>query len=189
MNLEFRLSSQVPSSDFDSLCEILNKNWSHLKVTPDILKKRFASGSLFIVAYYENKPCGLLETISLKTGKNLTLIPINYDDLTNNGNWKSPVPNEDTLILVDITVDQSFSGQGLGSKMMEYSLDYLAANTAYFYMLTYTPSDPKAIAWHIKNGAKDTRYTLKNARIGHLIEDVRIMDYSLRIRELRNLNL
>src|SRR3989344_3075526 len=99
MNLEFKLSSSVPYSDYDALCNILNKNWSHIKVTPEMMKKRFSSGSIFLIAYSENKPCGILETVAIKTERNLTLIPNTYDLLTNNGEWKIPVANSDTLIL------------------------------------------------------------------------------------------
>ena len=188
MNLEFKLSSQVPDSDFNALCEILNKNWSHLKVTPEIMKKRFASGSLFLITYYENKPCGILETIALKTNRNLTLIPNNYNLLTNNGNWLPQAMNADTLILVDITIDQSFAGKGLGSKIIEHSLNYLAENTIYQYIFTYTPNEPNVIAWHMKNGAKDSRYNIQKARVGHKVEDVIVMDYSPKIKELRDLS-
>ena len=123
-----------------------------------------------------------------KTNRNLTLIPNNYNLLTNNGNWLPPAMNADTLILADITIDQSFAGKGLGSKIIEHSLNYLAENTIYQYIFTYTPNEPNVIAWHMKNGAKDSGYNIQKARVGHKVEDVMLMDYSPKIKELRDLS-
>ncbi len=175
---------------------MLNKSWS-TNLMPSELNKRLKRGSLFFlvndiateedIAYLkecnikihkENITVGLVEAIDANTYGNYDNIPKDYDLLTNNKQWRSPIAYSDTIILADITLLKTRRGGDLGRQLMEYTLRTIKNERSYKYIFSYTPNIEKIKDWHEKLGAKDTKYIIKNARPWSDSKDVNMMDYS-----------
>ncbi len=183
--LEFRLYPES-EKDFDIIASILNKTWASLiEVTPEIIKKRLGSGSLFIFGYKEDLPISVLETVGIKTKGIFDNVPKTYNRLTNNGLWLPPSENADTIMLVDIT--SGIRCDGVGTAMIDFSLEYIAKKTYYKHAWTYTPNQDMPVKWHINRGAIDTNFVLENARPNYPFPDVGIMDYTRKMLSFRPL--
>jgi len=133
--LEFKLGSEVSVSDYPFLAAMLNDFWQlQIHATPYMMKTRFNSGNLFIVAsaeaneddvkYYERLrrkerfpipielgmqiPIGIVETLALyKEGDSREEMFMNirdYDTETDEGHWKPPEKDANMLLFVDLTV-------------------------------------------------------------------------------------
>lgn len=192
---------------FDFLAYILNSTWgSQFEATGEIMEKRFASGSRFVIGtsspreeekkLYEEVcqekpgkeiPIGILETIALKTNGQLRSIQRTYEDLTNHGLWRQPEEDADTLILVDVTVLESRrgkKGKGEAKKLINIALDSLV-RTQFKYVWTYTPNIEKVKKWHESLGAINTQMVVLGARDKFIEPDVCVMNYSKKLSDLR----
>ncbi len=123
----------VDSPYLDVFPDIINESWgSFFEANPKIFKDRVNSGNIFIGAYLEDKPVGLLETIALKLKESNTMIiqPYqkaremceqigDYNQLTNNGMWKPYEKNSNVLVLVDITVPEEYRGTPIASGIVD----------------------------------------------------------------------
>lgn len=185
MAITYKTAPEIPERDHAPLAELLNAYWQHIIVTKEMMKARLHSGSIFLAAYEENKPLGLLETLDFPTGGVPSRIVGDYADLTSNGQWRLPEENADTLLLVDITLSKETWGRGLGKEFITSALDYIARQTAYCFVFTYTPDDTNIAGWHQKNGALPTEHRIPQARPGHTVEAVCMMDYSDEIAKRR----
>ncbi|MBI4152674.1 hypothetical protein HY495_03110 [Candidatus Woesearchaeota archaeon] len=184
---------------------MLNEVWTQTKATPEIMYERVRSGQLFVVGYdnpkqeelkydrpslagHQNKiPVAFLETIDLYTGGNMDCVPKSYAALTNDGHWRMPLKNADTLILVDATVLPTRRGEKGNNEAQELiraarsmidAYQLISPFDGYPFIWTYTPDIPGVKRWHEKLGARDSGYKIINARPGFSQPDVNLMDYS-----------
>jgi len=193
--------SKLNAQDLRVLTTILNDSWK-TNITPETMKQRLNSGSLFIIAkdlatdkdlkYLKQRlappinsptiPVGIIETIDSKTGGNYNKVPKNYSALTKKGLWKPQTSKSDTLILVDATILSTRKGKNLGRKMMAYTLKNITK--PHKYLWTYTPNIEKVKRWHESLGAKNTNHIIKQARPEFIYSDVNIMSYPVQQRNL-----
>lgn len=209
-SINYGFGRDASSSDYMSLAKILNDGWGEInqingdfsETTPEMLKERFNTDSIFLIQYDkptdedtklisiidESIPIALLETMGINAAS-YSDVPNIYSDLVGNGTWKPEPDNPDTLILVDITLlksRQGRKGNGEGNLLVQYALNYLALQTNYDKVWTFTPDIEGVKRWHMKNGAIDTEFVIKDARPNYTPANVNLMDYSNRIMELRN---
>ena len=193
----FPATPDLPAADLYLLVQILNGAWGDLvEATPDLLRKRFESGQLFVVvrdagtqpeldfirATYQLEildgriPIGLLETIDAVTAGDASRVPSPYALLTAGGAWRAPLADADTLVFVDLTTAISRQRSGIGRDIVRYGLSQRKAHHRHAF--TFTPHVPATMAWHEKRGARASGVVLPGARPGHSVPDVHVMDYS-----------
>ncbi|PIN70600.1 hypothetical protein COV93_00795 [Candidatus Woesearchaeota archaeon CG11_big_fil_rev_8_21_14_0_20_43_8] len=205
--LELRMDAEEKHHGI--LAGMLNTAWgSFVTATPDIMKIRLSSGAEFFFVYDnatnddadfiqqnyggvvcvdERIPVAILETIGLKTDFVYDNVPKSYDLLTDNGLWKAPEMDADTIILVDITALPTRLAKhvkGLGGtpkdearKLVGYAHSHIEKNTSYDAIWTFTPNIDAVKRWHESNGASDTKYLISSARPGFKVQSVNMMSY------------
>jgi hypothetical protein len=198
-SIEYRILT--PSNeDLDFFSEILNKSWgSFFNVDEDMLQERFESNDIFVGAYCNEKPAGILETISIECDAVENSNPLmpeekaafvcsqigDYRNLTNSGRWRPVSKNSNVLVFVDVTVSEEYRGTPIASGMIELSKKLLSKEPRdrmeqlknIEYAVTFTPNHEPIKRWHEKQYARDTRFVRKNARLGHKLPDVNFMCY------------
>ncbi len=189
------------SKSLDSFVEILNESWgSFFQVDEDMIQERLESNDVFVGAYCNGKPAGILETISVERDapRNKSIPPEekaayvcsqigNYWDLTNNGRWRPNSKNSNVLVFVDVTVSEKYRGtpKSIASEMIELSKtliskepkDRIEQLVNIDYAVTFTPNHEPIKNWHKKQYALDTKFVRKDARRGHALPDVNFMCY------------
>ena len=187
------------SSGIDSFVDIINSEWGNFfPLNKYIFSKRLESGHLFIGAYQNNRPAGILETISLniEESKEVLMKPVKerarevcskikgYDSLTNFGEWThfSGYPN--VLVLVDITVDPLNRKTPVASGIVDFGKFFMlnpekrpVQMDCTEYVVTLTPNITPVKRWHERLGAFDTELVLENARPNYKVPDVNFMCY------------
>ena len=181
------LGSDVFGEELSSFVNVINSEWGDFfHLTKDILFERLNKGGVFVAAYHNDVPAGILETVGLEleypeneAGMNpLEVVKYlcpqlgNYWLVTNGGCFSAYPENANTQLLVDITKNPSINNSSIASGIVNYALAFLRmapekrpeplrgikAN------LTYTPDIDKVIRWHKKLGARDSECTIKDAR-------------------------
>ena len=188
--------------DLEILAAMLNAAWN-TRIDAGTMRSRLSSGLPFMIAHddatAEDRECleslglaahgkipvGLIETIDILSRGSYANVPVTYDVLTNNGNWRKKLDGSDTLILVDVTLLPSRRGKDLGSALMGHALKAIARDTGYRYVWTYTPDIEKVKRWHTGFGAVDTHHVLPCARPFYSVPSVNLMDYSAYVASLR----
>lgn len=189
--------AHIPQADLRLLCHILNAAWGDMTtVTPAQLETRFQSGQLFLAGRDHGRleeleyirstygieppsgwiPLGLVETIDALTGGDPSRLPRTWSRLTSQGDWRLPRTDADTLVLVDLTVAASRRGSGLGELLLTEALRRRRPELKYVF--TYSPHDPAVLHWHEHRGALPSGVVFKDARPGHAVTDVTLMDYT-----------
>ena len=191
-------SSALHPACYPLVSAMLNQVWTQTTATSQIMLERLGSGQLFVVGYDLPKPeeqeyaqelagrltkipVAFLETIDLYTGGNMDRVPKSYTELTNDGHWRKPLENADTLILVDATVLPTRRGEKGNNEAQEWikaAKRQISSLDHYSFIWTYTPDIPGVKRWHEKLGARDSGYRIVNARPGFSQPDVNMMDYS-----------
>ncbi|MDP3640119.1 MAG: hypothetical protein Q8R53_02865 [Nanoarchaeota archaeon] len=185
MAITYKTETEIPIDNCPQLAGILNAYWLHIQVTPEMMQARLQSGSLFVAAYDDEKPLGLLETLAFHTKGQPSAIAANYMAITNEGLWRPPEAHADTLLLVDITTDKETWNSGFGKQFIDAALDLVAQKTPYQLIFTYTPAELGVRRWHLKNGATETYHRITCARPGHRTEEVCLMEYTAEIARRR----
>lgn len=200
-SIEYKiLKPDMPHEDFVSFVDIINREWGEFhRLEGCSFFERLSSGGVFIGAYHNDKPAGILETIGLEldysrnqiqdnpksVARNLCSQVPSYDDLTDFGDWKSHPKYANTLILVDITKNQDVKNRSIAPGIVDYGKALLLRNPVnrpkalehIKSILTFTPNIEAVKRWHKKQWAFDTEFVLKNARPGYKIPDVNFMCY------------
>jgi len=187
-SIRFGILDDSCLNNLQAFTDILNESWgTFFKTTPEILKRRLESDELFIGAYVNEKPVGILETISLKVEmlpsnligfKDMTRYVCsqigNYHELTAGGLWKPRNSDSNVLVFVDVTVlekyrEKNYSGPSIFSGIIERSKEEIKSENFWKieYAPTFTPNHEPIIKKHIGQGAFDTEFVLKNARRGY----------------------
>lgn len=191
---------RIREADLPILSILLNAAWgSLLRHDLPVLRARFASGQLFVVArdhptpaerhhlkhahrliVHESAliPLGILETIDLQTSGDPCHISRTYHSMTENGRWRTSRPDSDTLILVDLTVAESRRSEGIAGQLLRGGLLVRPPNL--IHAMTYSPARPEVVAWHEHHGATSTGFRINGARPGHDPPDVIVMRYPSR---------
>jgi|GEM_PF-4523327 len=199
--LEFRLAEGAAMKHNPILAGIVNNVWkSQIECTPEMMRRRLDSGSLFVIAYdfptqseaqyireehhieaYDERiPIGILETIALKTGGDYNKVPNTYEKLTRNGLWTAPQKDSDTAILVDITLIETRRRNSGGEGKILIKAAKVMIPEDLNFIWTYTPNIQNLKDWHKSMGAIETGHVITSARPRYFLPDVMLMDYSRR---------
>jgi len=162
------------------------------------MEERLSSGQVFFVAYAQpdndqleylltkypqynfvgDVPCGIMETVQLKTGGDLNRLRLNYDQLTNSGHWPRIEDETDSILFVDITASDSLRVKGTGKSILEAGKQYVRENPHLKLALTYTPDDDGSRWLHLNRmGAELSDIVIPQARPWYKINDVRLTIY------------
>jgi len=200
------LASSISSRDTHLFVNIINDVWGpqinqaqgYVPLTAEIMKERLNSGHAFFAAYAQPDkdqleyliakypqydfageiPCGIMETIQLKTGGDINKTKLTYDELTNKGHWSRIKDETDTIIFVDITANSSFPVKGTGKKILEAGKRYVDNNPYLKLALTYSPDDDGSRWLHLNYmGAELSDIVIPQARPWYKIKDVRFTIY------------
>ncbi len=196
--INFNFLAPDSSEGIDSFVEIINSEWSSIfDLNRDALMERFESGQVFIGAYINRRPAGILETLAFEIEEPKFSEDTTYKEkaaqicqeivkmgniyaVTNNGKWR-PFPRyANVVLLVDITSDPSQRGvQGdvsVASGIVEYGKFFMRQKpderpkqlSFAEYFPTFTPNILPIKRWHEKLGAFDTEVVSPNARPGYI---------------------
>jgi hypothetical protein len=199
--VEYRiLTPDIPERDVALFSDIINSEWGDFfKLTEDVFLERLGKGGIFIGAYHNFSPAGILETIGLDLKYPLDSIPTNpkniarelchqignYAELTDGGLWRHHPKYTNTLVLVDITKNPSIKNTSIAPGIVDYGKSLLLKRPSNRLeplrhvksVVTFTPNIDSIKRWHRKQWAFDTEFLLKDARLGYKEPDVNFMCY------------
>lgn len=194
------LAPNISEEHLRDFVDIINTEWGDFfYLTEEVFLKRLSSRGLFIGAYHNGFPAGVLETIGLcinglesLNGNNpeeraeIICSKIgNYDELTNGGLWRPHPEYTNTLVLVDITRDLSLKGLPIAPGIVDFNKSLMLREpehrpeqlTDLEYAISLTPNVKPLIRWHERQWAFDTGVVLEDARPGYKEPDVNFMCY------------
>lgn len=196
------ITTAPPLRELKFFSDIHNSFWGNFELTPDILRERIDSGNLIVAAYSNGLPLGFVQTVLREEDESdLQQPPGGYPNqayvwntaqvsakldtprksayklLTNEGRFSRIPDYGNVLWFLDINVNKEFWSFGIGSSLIDFILKgYVNNEIPQFRYVRYGPTftpDDRTINFHLRKGAFDTNYVIKNARAGHKVQDVR----------------
>lgn len=159
--------TELLKDDLAEIAELVNSEWdSVIKANADLMRRRFHSGQMFMVGYYEDKPVSILETMLIRCPEPKIPEEAAYEPLTGNGTFEWTDFNEGEyklLVLVDLTASPT-AKKGFGGETLNYSLDHIAQNTDIEFVWSYTPDISAVKKIHLNIGASSVGRKILNAR-------------------------
>ena len=187
------------NEDLNEVVRLINSSLSECcDLTSDLFLQRLESDDAFFVGYEGENVVSALESRLIRNDQIIIPSDADYDRLTVNGTWDRDhlytEGKNEILILVNVVANPDFRGSG--AKTIAKIKDYVAKNTDYENILTFTPDIEGVRNWHKRCGAVETNILVENARpsYGGKVrfnegcdnpKRVRAMDYSLAIENIR----
>lgn len=196
------VGTATQQKELEFFADVHNNFWEHFKLTPDILRERIDSGNLIAAAYARGAPLGFVQTVLREEDESTLQRPppeyqnplyiwktaqicarlenpkmSAYELLTRGGRFSRVPDYGNVLWFLDINVHRDFWSFGIGSALIDFVLEQQIKKEIpqlknVRYGPTLTPNDG-TINFHLRKGAFDTQYVMKNARHGHRVQNAR----------------